>query len=161
MYTKSTTPGLLLLLLTATLSVQSIEAEAAEKMLPALELEEVINADVINYAQAAYFVLASSGDISGLTADNAFRFALERGWLPKRAAADDPIKLGGLSFLIMKSFNTKGGFLYSIFPGSRYAFREMVSLNIIQGTTDPSMTISGERFLLILGNVLKNTGDEL
>ena len=130
-------------------------------MTAALELEAVINAKVINYAQAAYFVLSSANGNSDFTPDNAFRFALDRGWLPKKAATDASIKLGDLSFLIMKSFNLKSGFLYAIFPGSRYAFREMVSLNIIQGTTDPSMTISGERFLLILGNVLKNTGDEL
>jgi len=160
MYTKSTTLGLLLLLLTATSPVQSIEAEEAEKMPPALELEAVINADVINYAQAAYFVLASSEDNSEITAQTAFRFALDKGWLPKKAAADDPAKLGALSFLLMKSFNMRGGFLYAVFPGPRYAYREMVGLNIIQGTADPSMTISGERFLLILGNVLKIAGGE-
>ena len=110
---------------------------------------------VVKCAQAAYFVLGSSSGNVGLEPDAAFRFARDQGWLPQRAAVDDPISLGAFSFLIMKAFNIKGGLLYTIFPGPRYAFRSMTSLNIIQGTADPAMTVSGERFLLILGNALK------
>jgi len=157
--------GLLVLLYISTAAVLPVAAQSpGDDTSKASELEAVINTSVINYAQAAYFVLSSAYAVSGrnsdVNQDTAFNSALEHGWLSKKAAADAPIKLGALSFLIMKSFNMKGGFLYAIFPGSRYAFRELVSLNIIQGVADPSMTISGERFLLILGNALKIMEDK-
>jgi hypothetical protein len=55
----------------------------------------------------------------------------------------------------------KGGMMYAIFPGPRYAYRSMVSRNFIQGAADPAMTVNGNRFLLILGRVLSAEGDGL
>jgi hypothetical protein len=43
-----------------------------------------------------------------------------------------------------------------LLPGPRYAYRSMVSNSYIDGNTDPGMTVSGERFLLILGKVLND-----
>ena len=120
----------------------------------AAELETILESPVISCAQAARFVFASQG----ITHQVAFDTAMERGWLPHNAAPDDPITLGSLSFLIMQAFDIKGGMMYAIVPGPRYAFRTMVSRSLIQGAADPAMTVSGERFLHILGNVLSTVG---
>ena len=129
----------------------------------AAELDEVLDTREISYSHAARFVIASANvtlEADAAVPETAFELAMMKGWVPKKASPDDPITLGGLSFLIMKAFNMKGGLMYLIMPGPRYAFRAMVSRSLIQGSADPSMKVSGDRFLLILGNVLNTEGAE-
>jgi hypothetical protein len=49
--------------------------------------------------------------------------------------------------------------MYRLFPGPRYAYREMTRRGFIEGRAYPDFTVSGERFLQILGNILSHTGD--
>jgi len=150
----------LLFLLPAFLSAQT-----------AAELEAVMKAPVVTCAQAARFVIASvasaeGGASAGSNASvgsnapqNEFEQAIEKGWLPKKTTPDENITLAKLSFLMMRAFDMQGGLMYLIFPGQRYAFRTMVSRSFIQGSADPAMTVSGERFLNILGRVLNAEGE--
>jgi len=126
----------------------------------AAELEELLQIQTISYAQAARFVLEAADTASPKDSGAAFAFAVERAWLPKKASAEKPITLAELSFLIMKAFGLKGGMMYSIIPCPRYAYRSMVSRSFIQGASDPGMTVNGNNFLLILGNVLDAAGGE-
>jgi hypothetical protein len=143
-----------LILVSASLSAQT-----------AAELEIILESPALNCSQAARFVLAASADGTAAAADTgmagagAFEKALANGWFPRGTGAGDPLTLGVLSFLAMRAFGIKGGFMYALLPGPRYAFRTMVSRSFIQGAADPAMTVSGERFLLILGNVLSWAGD--
>jgi len=123
----------------------------------AAELETVMKASVVTCAQAARFVTASAGS-GASTSRNEFEQALAKGWLPQGTTPDEGITLGKLSFLIMRAFEIRGGLMYVIFPGPRYAFRTMVSRSFIQGAADPAMPVSGERFLQILGKVLSAEG---
>jgi hypothetical protein len=59
----------------------------------------------------------------------------------------------------MRAFNIPGSFLYALFPGPRYAFRELDYLDLIPGRKDPAAKVSGERLLIILGRVLSHTGE--
>jgi hypothetical protein len=127
----------------------------------AAALEAILETPVVSCYQAVRFVCASApGATDGSTGADAFSQAVSRGWL-KNAAADDPITLGRLSFLMMKAFNLKGGMMYAIFPGPRYAYRTMLSRSFIQSPADPAMKVSGERFLIMLGNVISAAGGEL
>ncbi|MDR1411689.1 MAG: hypothetical protein LBI91_05760 [Spirochaetaceae bacterium] len=127
----------------------------------AAEMDAVLEAQALSYAQAARFVLASlDGPAGDKGADAAFEAALAKGWLPKKAAASGTVRLGELSFLMVRAFNIRGGFMYALLPGPRYAFRTMVSRSLIQGAADPGMAVSGERFLHILGRVLDTAGGE-
>jgi hypothetical protein len=136
----------------------------------AAELEAVLETSAVTCAQAARFVTASSGSAASETEgaassgaslpDADFQQAMENGWFPRGTTPDENITLGKLSFLIMRAFNIKGGMMYAILPGPRYAFRTMVSRSFIQGAADPSMTVNGERFLHILGKVLNTEGEE-
>lgn len=123
----------------------------------AQELEAVLGTSAVTCVQAARFVTASTG---APLAEADFNHAMANGWFPKGTKPDESISLGKLSFLLMKAFGIKGGMMYAIFPGPRYAFRTMVSRSYIQGTADPAMTVNGERFLLILGRVLDTAGGE-
>ena len=127
----------------------------------AAELDRLLAAPAVSCAQSAHFVLSSLADVgAGDNAAAAFASAVEKGWFNKGKSADDPIAMKDLSYLLMKAFNISGGLMYRIFPCPRYAFRTMISRGFIQGASDPAMKVSGERFLLILGNVLSEEGGE-
>jgi len=135
----------------------------------AAELDEMLESSKVTYSQAARFVLASVESASveaasdGDESEDPLEQAINRKWLPRsaRSRADRPINMGSLSLLMMKAFDLKGGLFYLIFPGPRYAYRAMKSNSFIQGAADPAMTVSGERFLLILGNVLNTVEEQL
>ena len=135
----------------------------------AAELEMLLENPAITCDQAARFVVASSGSPASIGSpvsadtelpENPFGWVMDKGWLPKNAEPDAPVTLGALSFLMMKAFNIKGGMMYALIPGPRYAYRAMVSRSLIEGTADPDMKVPGERFLIILGNVLSAAGGE-
>jgi outer membrane protein OmpA-like peptidoglycan-associated protein len=126
----------------------------------AAEVDELLDSREITWALACRFVLPAAGALeTNATAPAAFALAREKGWLPKRAAAESPVNLGGLSFLIKQSFSIKGSLLYALFPGPRYAYRQLDYLGLIPGLRDPALKVSGERFLHILGRVLNYRGD--
>jgi outer membrane protein OmpA-like peptidoglycan-associated protein len=126
----------------------------------AAEMDTLLSTPEVNFAQASRFVLALA-DAADEPSAAAYTIARESGWLPKRASEDSPIKLGELCFLIMNAFNIRGSFLYALFPGPRYAFRELDYLRLIPGRRDPAMKVSGERLLQILGMVLSYRGDRI
>jgi hypothetical protein len=125
----------------------------------AAELERLLDTKEITYGEAAYFTLASVMENPPGNPPIAFALALEKGWLPDNAGFDGSIKLRNLSLFMMKAFNLEGGLMYRIFPGPRYAYREMTRQGFIEGRAYPGFTVSGERFLLILGKLLSRTGD--
>jgi hypothetical protein len=126
----------------------------------AADMDELLDSREITWAQACRFVLPAAGALEeNAPASAAFALAREKGWLPKRAAQDSPANLGGLSFLIVQSFSIKGSVLYTLFPGPRYAFRQMDYLGLIPGPRDPALKVSGEQLVQILGRVLDYRGE--
>jgi hypothetical protein len=126
----------------------------------AAELERVLALPVVSYGDAAWVVLNAAGTaLEESSAKGAYRFAADNKWLSKKAAAETPVTLGGLSLLITKAFTIKGGFMYTLFPGPRYAYRELAYRKIIQGRAYSTMTVSGEGLLRILGRALDYSGD--
>ena len=126
----------------------------------AQEIEQLLETAEITYAQAAYFTLALALDNPPESGEAAFDFALENGWLPGSAEGDGSATLGGLSLLVMKAFNLEGGMMYWLLGNSRYAYREMTRRRFIEGRAYPTLKVSGERFLEILGNVLAVKGGQ-
>jgi hypothetical protein len=122
------------------------------------ELDLILDTPAVSNAQAARFVLAAAellpGDVSG---EEAFMYAKENKWLPEKAEAGGNISLGRLSYLIMRAFRLRGGFLYALFPGPRYGYRALIRRDLIQGFADPALGVPGERLLHILGRVLDYT----
>ena len=119
-------------------------------------LEALFNTPKLNYEQAAAFVLEAA-DITAISQAEAFRYATERNWLPKNAEARDTARLDGISLLIMKAFEIKGGAFYSVFQNAHYAYRELEYRKIIEGKTLPSNVVSGELLLFIIGRTLSYT----
>jgi hypothetical protein len=106
--------------------------------------------------QAAYLVLTATGRIpdDSFPADAAASLS-GQGWTVPERAADEPLTLGEYSYLLMQAFELKGGVMYRIFPGPRYAGRELAYLGLIKGDTSPYRTFSGEEAIGILGRLLE------
>jgi hypothetical protein len=122
-------------------------------------IDDLLELRVLSFETACAVTLAAAGFVLPNSApEAAYQRALDMGALPKSAKPGGAIKLGQLSFLIMRAFNMKSGFCYALFPGPRYAYRELVHRKIIQGRNDPALSVSGERFLVILGRALDYTG---
>jgi len=118
------------------------------------EIEELLAASAVTYAQAARFLLEASDSMITSDSGEAFRFAATQGWLPKGASPDGEARLDGISLLFMRSFDIKGGALYSITKSPHYAYREMTYQGFIQGRVDPTMNVSGEYVLFVTGRIL-------
>ena len=129
----------------------------------AAEFETILKTPAVSYGQASLFVNACATDTGSAdvrTAAEAYALTKDRGWLPSGTAVDAPVTMKDISFLMMNAFGIKGGIMYNLFPGPRYAYRTMVSRRYISGICDPDMKVSGEQFFVILGNVLSETGGE-
>jgi hypothetical protein len=126
-----------------------LPAQTAER------LDALLDSAGVSYAEAAMIVLPAAG-LAGedVSPEAAFAEARARGLLPEAAEPGGTVRLGNLAFLVTGAFNMKGGLFYALFPGPRYAYRELVQRRLIQGRNDPALTVSGERLLRILGRVL-------
>ena len=127
----------------------------------AAEIERLLATDVVTYAQASRFVLDAANAAAFADPDDAFRFARERNWLPRNAAPDSPARLDGVSLLIMRSFDVRGGFLYRWTNSPHYAYREMEFLGIVHGRVAPAQLVSGEHLLYLVGRILDHVGDSI
>jgi hypothetical protein len=144
-------PGLMLIVFLAA-TVPAFSQTAAE-------LEQLLDTREITCAQAAWFTLASALETPPENPDAAFSYAQEQGWLSQNAQAPDAITTGALSLLMAGAFDISGGLMYRLFPSARYAYRELVSLRIIQGRADPGRRLNGTDFLQILGRALSRRGE--
>jgi outer membrane protein OmpA-like peptidoglycan-associated protein len=117
----------------------------------AAEMDLLLETEAVSFGQAVRFVLDTANLIDPGSAGGAFALARQKGWLPEGAREDGPIKTGELSFLIMNAFDMQGSFLYRLFPGPRYAFRELDYRGLLPGRRDPALRVSGEGLLRILG----------
>jgi hypothetical protein len=127
------------------------------------ELDILLETSQVSGSRAARFVLASAGllepGLSGQAAEEAaWNAALERGWV--RGSSSSALRLKEAAYLVMAAFGLKGGLMYSLFPGPRYAYRELLRLRLIQGRADENFTLSGERLLHILGRVMQYAGED-
>jgi len=118
-----------------------------------MEIETLLNTGAVTYAQAARFTLEAANVLATQNGEEAFNYAAERNWLPRNASPNDPARLDGIALLLMRSFEINGGIMYSLFGSARYAYRELMYLNVIQRRADPAMQVSGERLLFYVNRI--------
>ncbi|MCL2806521.1 MAG: hypothetical protein FWD26_11350 [Treponema sp.] len=119
---------------------------------PAEEFENLLNTQTVTYAQASRFILEAAEVPAAL--DDAFQYAVEHGWLPRYAGSNDEARLKHIALLLAGAFDIKGGLLYSLTKNSRYAYRELKYINVIQGRVASSMPVSGERLVFYVNRML-------
>jgi len=125
-------------------------------------LDALLEEDTTSFGQAAYLVLTASARIPDDTSPaEAAAEITGQGWKVPTRAADEPLTLGEYSFLLMQAFELKGGIMYRIVPGPRYAGRELAYLKFIKGNTSPYRSFSGEEAIGILGRLLEWKEEQL
>jgi len=122
----------------------------------AARLEALLAAPQLTWLEVVDFVLdaAELGDPDQISEESAFRFAVNKNWLPKNVSSGDVVRLNGVSLLIMQSFGLKGGIFYNITKSPHHAYRELTYKNVITGNTDPGMSVSGQQLLLMISRIL-------
>jgi hypothetical protein len=129
----------------------------------ARDMDVLLETAAVDGARGARFVLGAAGllpaGLSGPAAEAAaWGAARERGWVS--GSPDRVLRLKDAAFLVMGAFGLKGGLMYSLFPGPRYAYRELLYRTVIQGRADGGAAVSGERLLQIIGRVSLYTGED-
>ncbi|MCL2721275.1 MAG: OmpA family protein [Treponema sp.] len=120
----------------------------------AMEIETLLNTSAVTYGQASRFILQAANIMAVNNQQEALNYAIQQKWLPANVRADDLARLDDVCLLFMKAFEIKGGMMYSMRGSPHYAYRELVYLEVVQGRTDPAMTVSGERFLFFTNRML-------
>jgi hypothetical protein len=137
-------------LVTLTIGSMALGAQSNQFM------DELLSQEEARYGDVAYVTLAAAGVLAPDASTDATLQALaDRAWAIPGREASDPVSMGEYAYLLMRAFGLKGGIMYSIVPGPRYATRELAYLGVIDPEAEPGMTVSGERVLRVLGRMLE------
>ncbi|OQY35642.1 MAG: hypothetical protein B6241_00170 [Spirochaetaceae bacterium 4572_59] len=107
-------------------------------------MDQFFSNDQADLGTSTYLILASAGKIEE---SSSIEDALL--WLEKEDISNMMINLdagrdityGELAYLMMEVYSIKGGLMYSIFPGPRYAAREVAYRKWISGRSMPGRSL--------------------
>ena len=117
-------------------------------------IEQIGNEDQISAGSAAYLAAASAGLVNDDASPQQALEALVNLGFPSGIETSVPARLDQFAFMLMLAHNRPGGLMYSLFPGPRYAFRELEFQRIIRGGGVPRATLTGTRALRLVGRML-------
>lgn len=121
-------------------------------------VDELLGQRPARNGHAAYLVLTAAG-IAGEDESPAavFRTAQQQGLFEPGDTADGAISFGRYSYLLMESFGERGGVMYRLIPGPRYAAREVVYQRWSRTRRAPGTLIDGEVATRVLSVYLNAT----
>lgn len=129
----------------------------------AQRVDTILETTKTTFGQAAYLIHTAlnddSGEIDFSTAFDRFKSENEN-LIPDTVTAEDVIPAKTYAFLLMKTFNIKGGMMYRIYPCPRYAYRDLRYLAVIQGKNNPNASMTGATMLQILSRIDAVQGGE-
>lgn len=141
---------MLLLLCAAFVSAQSADA-----------LTRMIESNESTVGDTAYFLAVYRGSVSeNATAAEAVSALQKEGICNDNVSADDILTYKVFSGLIMRTFNVKGGLMYSLTKADRYAFRELQALGFVSSGADPMAVVSGYEALAVINDCMTELGGE-
>ena len=119
-------------------------------------MDSLLEEEQTTWGSAAYLVLTAARIIpEDSTQADAVEKLESQGWHKEVGAAEESIRLGEYSHMLMKAFEIHGGIMYSLIPGPRYASRELYFKRIIRQHSSPYRTLNGEEAVDILGSLLE------
>lgn len=122
-------------------------------------LDSLVQSKAVTFGQVSYLVLVSSDNIGEDTdVGRAFEFLQHVGWAPRRAKVDATIRLDEYALILSRAFDIRGSLMARLFPSPHYAYHSLASLEVIQGKSDPSMSVSGVQAIQMLGRVFDVLG---
>ncbi|MCF7929533.1 MAG: hypothetical protein K9L68_12225 [Spirochaetales bacterium] len=118
-------------------------------------IDELLEEKEAQFGKVVYLTMVASGQLEENAGEEDALSALEAtGWNLPSKAVESPITLGEASYLYMKALDIPGGLFYSLFPGPRYAYRELLYLDLIPRRSGPGVTVSGEEAVGLLSRAL-------
>ena len=122
-------------------------------------IDSVIADEGITISQAAYLVMVASDNLGDdVDAARAFDLLKQLSWVPEGMKPDDTVTYAQFSYILMKAFSIKSGFMFELFPSPRYAYRELIHQVVIQGATDPDLVVSGTGAMHMLSRIFDVKG---
>lgn len=122
-------------------------------------IDELLRQDKARLDSTAYIILAAGGIIQETDGtDVAYEKAVSLGLVKAGTVPDSPVRVDEMSYMLMKSLSLKGGVMYALFPGTRYAYRELAFRKAINVAGGPARIVSGEEVMRALGNVIPTDG---
>ena len=119
-------------------------------------LDELLEREEASFGEASYLVLVAVDRLPEEASLAEATAALpEQGWTIRLRDPEEPVRLGEYAYLLMQAFEVKGGIMYRVFPGPRYAARELAYLKIVRGNAAPSRRLSGEDLMQILRRLME------
>ena len=120
-------------------------------------IDELLGQSPAQKGHAAYLVLTAAGIADeSVTPQGAFQTAVDRGLLAAGSSPADELTFGELSYLLMESFGIPGGVMYRIFPGPRYASREVIYRRWARLRRPPGQVISGDTAVRVVSVYLNS-----
>jgi hypothetical protein len=133
--------------------VLSVPAAAQTPASDDAVIDALLAQNVITWDNAAWLVGHASGAFEdGLPPADAARKALDAGW-GRGLEPGSTVTLGVYSQLLVSALHVPAGFFYQLFPGPRYAYRELIFRRLIPGSLSPDAPVSGQDAMLFLQNV--------
>jgi len=124
-------------------------------------VDSLLAAPEATLGQAAYLLLTARGALpESASPAQAVEALAAQGWKTPTSSADEPLSLGEYCFLLMQAYELKGGLMYRIAPGARYAARELAYRRLIRGKAYPNRSLSGEEVLAVLRGLLEQLEKE-
>lgn len=118
-------------------------------------IDELLEEEGATFGKTAYLVLTAAGLLpEEASPGDAVEVLGQQEWGLESKGEGDPITLGEMAFLFMRAFEMKGGIMYRLFPGPRYAARELAFRGFIQGSPSAYRIPSGEEAVMTLSGVL-------
>jgi hypothetical protein len=142
------------------ISITPVVSEEPVELIPAKpitadDIDTLLQTRAITYEQAVWLILRVAEIPNIGSSAEAYLYAISKDLLPSDGIKpQDAARLDNLSFLIMRTYNLKGGIMYRLRKTPRYAYRELLYMNIISGRVDPAMKVSGEQLLYYIHNIL-------
>ena len=125
------------------------------------QLDRILDQRNTDYGSAAYLAAVSGRLIDADEgADEAIDALTEAGFDGEALDQSENARLDDFSYMLMLAHDLPGGVMYTLFPGPRYAYRELRHENFFSGGGDPGEYFSGTRALRIVGRVM-NLAEEL
>ena len=119
-------------------------------------IDDLLAEEQATFGKSIHLVLQAAGVIDEQSAViEAIDALADKHWNVELKPAWEPIQLGEYAYILMRAFHIQGGIMYSIFPGPRYASKELAFMGIIPEKESPGRTVSGEEVLRILGRILE------
>ncbi len=119
-------------------------------------LDQLLDQPEAHFGDVVYMTLVGAKLLpETATREEALQSLQRQNWNITILPAEAPIPLGEYADMLMKAFKLKGGILYSLVPGPRYACRELGYLRVIDTDARPWRNLSGEEAVRILGKVMQ------